>query len=257
MRLVSRRSLTWIAALGVAGTPALASSKGTGAEDRLPDLRQEAPADISITRSRGRWLLGFRSAVQNVGDGPLVITGSRPNRTTRDMTADQIITRSDGTSRRVDGVGLVRYVSSPDHSHWHFLPFERYELRRPGSTKRLVRDRKSGFCLGDRYRVEPRPTGAVAAPTFVSNCGLRSPRRLTIREGISVGWGDDYAAYLDSQHIDITGIPPGRYVLVHTVNASGRLIESRRTNNTATALIALSRTNDRMRVRVIARSAPK
>ena len=33
---------------------------------------------------------------------------------------------------------------------WHLLRFERYELRHAGSRKVLVRDRKTGFCLGDR-----------------------------------------------------------------------------------------------------------
>ena len=183
-----------------------------------------------------------------------MIVGSRPNRATRDMTADQLVSQVGGGFRRVAGVGFVRYVTSADHSHWHFLPFERYELRRPGSTKRLVRDRKSGFCLGDRYRAEPRPAGSAPTPVFVSNCGLRQPGRLSIREGISVGWGDDYGAFLDSQHIDVTDIPAGRYVLVHTVNATGRLLEARADNNSATALITLSRVQGRMRVRVLSRT---
>ena len=51
------------------------------------------------------------------------------------------------------GVGKVRYVVSPDHRHWHLLGFDHYALRRPGSRAPVVRDRKTGFCLGDRYAV--------------------------------------------------------------------------------------------------------
>lgn len=196
--------------------------------------------------------MGFRSAVQNVGDGPLVIVGSRPNRRTRDMRATQIVTLLSGGTRRVDGVGFFRYVPSSDHSHWHFLPFQRYELRREGSDMRFVRDRKSGFCLGDRYRVEPRLPNAVAAPVHTTRCGLNRPGRVTIREGISVGWADDYAAYLDGQHIDVTNVPSGRYLLVHTVNASRRIVEKDMTNNAASLRIALTRSaSGRVRVRVV------
>lgn len=242
--------------MGVGGFADSGRAAPTGAPvDLLPDLVQERPADLALRRSQGRLLLGFRSSVQNVGAGPLVIVGSRPGRTTRDMRADQVIRRSDGSTRRVRGIGLVRYVASPDHSHWHFAPFERYELRRSGAAVRLVRDAKTGFCLGDRYRVEPRPAGSARAPVFVSRCGLGRTGLLRITEGISVGWADDYGAYLDGQHIDVTGLPSGRYRLVHVVNASGRIRESNHTNNSASVLIELTRTAARVGVRAI-RGAP-
>jgi hypothetical protein len=226
--------------------------RASGLEDLLPDLVQEPPRDLSITVVRGRQLLGFRSAVQNVGDGELLIVGSRPDRRTRDMRADQIITLASGRTRRVSGVGFLRYVPSADHSHWHFLPFERYELRREGSDVRFVRDRKTGFCLGDRYRVEPRVSRALPAPVYNTRCGLNRPALLTVREGISVGWADDYAAYLDGQHVDVTNVPSGRYVLVHIVNASGRIVEKDVANNSASVRIALTRSpSGRVRVRAL------
>jgi len=223
----------------------------SGAGDLLPDLVQEPPQDLSVQRARGRQLLGFRSSVQNVGDGPLIIIGSRSNRVTRDMQASQLILRADATARRVTDAGFLRYVPSLDHSHWHFLPFERYELRAEATGARIVRDRKSGFCLGDRYRVEPRLANAVPAPVYASRCGLNRPGLLRIREGISVGWADDYAAYLDGQHIDVTDVPAGRYLLVHTVNPSGRIVERDRANNQAAVRIALTRAGGRVRVKVL------
>jgi hypothetical protein len=235
--------VVWAPGAGAAPTPQLG--------DLLPDLVQERPSDITITRVRGRWLLGFRSAVHNAGDGPLVVTARRANRATREMTAVQRVLRADGSSREVSGVGFLRFVRSPDHSHWHFLPFERYELRRDGSGVRLVRDRKTGFCLGDRYRAEPRPAGSVDAPVYVTRCGFGNPARLALTEGISVGWGDDYAAYLDGQHIDVTEVPAGRYTLVHIVNPSGRILERNAANDTAARRIELKRSQGRVRVRVL------
>jgi hypothetical protein len=85
----------------------------------------------------------------------------------------------------------------------------------------------------------------------VGRCGFSSPARLAITEGISVGWGDDYAAYLDGQHIDVTDVPSGRYVLVHTVNVRGQLLERDRSNNMASRRIELRRVRGRVRVRVL------
>ena len=238
-----------VAPVGRGTQPTPATTHGAGG--LRPDLRQERPQDLSVRRVRGRELLGFRSSVQNVGDGPLIISGSRPNRATRDMLASQLIVGGDGSLRRVAGIGFLRYVPSPDHSHWHFLPFERYELRSESTGARIVRDRKSGFCLGDRYRIEPRLANAIPAPVFASRCGLGRTGLRQIREGISVGWADDYAAYLDSQHIDVTDVPAGRYLLVHTVNPSGRIVERDRANNQASVRIALTRAGGRVRVKVL------
>ena len=243
-----------VGALGVllvAGAPGVAAPPSAQPGDVLPDLVQEPPTDIGITLVRGRWLLGFRSAVHNAGEGPLTVVGRRANRTVRDMIAVQVVQRSDGTTRTIHGTGFLRYVTSQDHSHWHFLPFERYELRRPGSTATVVRDSKTGFCLGDRYRAEPRPAGSVEAPVYVTRCGFGNRARLGLREGISVGWGDDYAAYLDGQHIDVSSVPAGRYLLVHIVNPSGRILERDRTNNSASRTIILRHVRGRVTVRVV------
>lgn len=245
--------LVVVAAVVVVGATAAARAAAPTVEpgDLLPDLVQESPQNIGVVHVRGHDLLGFRSAVHNAGDGPLIIAASRPNTRTPDMTAEQVVTRSDGSTRRIGGVGFLRYVRSPDHSHWHFEPFERYELRRDGSSVGVVRDRKRGFCLGDRYRAEPRPAASLDAPAYLTRCGFTKPTRLSLTEGISVGWGDDYGAYLDSQHIDVTNVPAGRYLLVHTVNARGRILERDRTDNVASRRIELRRVRGRVTVRVL------
>jgi hypothetical protein len=242
---------TILFALVLGAAPAAGAPAGLPARDLLPDLVQERPSDLQVSRIRGRHLLGFRSAVHNRGAGPLIIVGRRPSRAVRDMRADQLIRRTDGTTRRRAAVGFLRYVPSADHSHWHFLPFERYELRAEATGRRVARDRKSGFCLGDRYRAEPPVAGARPAALYESRCGLGRPGLVAITEGISVGWGDDYVAYLDGQHIDVTDVPAGRYLLVHRVNVNGTIAESNRANNVATVRIALTRSAGRVRARVL------
>ena len=62
---------------------------------------------------------------------------------------------------------------------------------------------------------------------------------LGLQEGISVGYGDDYAANLEGQYLRLTGLAPGRYVLVHRVNADRRLRELDHRNNAASLLLRL------------------
>ena len=75
------------------------------------------------------------------------------------------------------------------------------------------------------------------------------------QEGISVGYGDDYAANLEGQYLRLTGLAPGRYVLVHRVNADRRLRELRYGNNAASLLLGLRWRKHRPVVRVL-RSCP-
>jgi hypothetical protein len=178
--------------------------------------------------------------VRNVGAGPLLIDGHRGSRATPFMKADQQVMKEDGSSDVSRDVGRLRYVRSPDHRHWHLLRFERYELRRAGSSKVLIRDRKTGFCLGDRYRViNGKPPGALASPVHTGRCALRQPGRLRVSEAISVGWGDNYVAYLEGQSLPIDHLASGRYVLVHRVNTDRRLRELSYTNDAASVLLDL------------------
>ncbi len=229
------------AAAIVPAAMAVSEPRAAGAR-LLPDLEQEMPAGLEVTRAGKEWRLGFRSAVRNTGDGPLIIDARRPTLGRPTMTGDQVIERTDGPREVVGGVGRLRYVRSPDHQHWHLLGFDRYELRRPGSRHAVVADRKTGFCLGDRYRMAGAPLPAAPPePFYTSRCGLERPALLGIREGISVGYGDDYAANLEGQYVPVTHLRPGRYVLVHVVNAGRELLETSYANNASSVLLRLRR----------------
>ena len=119
----------------------------------LPDFDQRAPTDLMVSRVAGRWLLGFTSFVDNVGLGPAVIVGRRPQDAAR-MVAAQRVALSNGGWRSYPGAGQLRYTLSPSHRHWHLMRFDSYELRSLDGTV-LVRDRKSGFCLADHYGLAP------------------------------------------------------------------------------------------------------
>ncbi len=209
----------------------------------LPDLDQETPTNLEVKTfgsvDKPSYWLGFRSAVRNLGLGPLIVEGHRGNAVTPTMTADQLIERRGAPRAVVERVGGLEYVVSRTHRHWHLLGFDRYELRRATGGRAVVRDRKSGFCLGDRYRVAGVVPSAAPEKAYTSRCGLFNNRLFDLQEGISVGYGDDYAAFLEGQDLPLDGLRAGRYLLVHRVNGDRRLRELSYANNAASVLLRL------------------
>ena len=80
----------------------------------------------------------------------------------------------------------------------------RYELRRADGSL-VGPDRKTGFCLGNRYEIRPH-LEREPGPHF--GCGKNKPDALGVKR-ISVGYGDDYDAHLEGQEFEITGLPAG------------------------------------------------
>jgi len=224
------------------GTLACSGSASGGLPNLLlPDLDQRPPLAVSV-----RWggppkhhpLLVFTSSVENIGYGPLIVEGRRASRRVPTMRAVQLIALEKGGFRRVVGVGRLRYNVSPSHSHWHLLPFERYELRTLAGAQ-IVRDHKSGFCLTSDHQ-SPLPTlGPRGTPVDKSDCRKNEPGALRVFEGMAVGWGDIYIPAKEGQYVDITNVAPGTYDLVHRVNVGRLLRETNYANDSASLRIRL------------------
>lgn len=247
-----------VCAAALTGTSAASARAG----DLLPNLVQVAPGQVSVqspvVRGRRVHRLGFASATENRGAGPLTVYGSRASESVPTMQVAQLVAREDGSERRVRDVGLMRYVVHRDHQHWHLIKFASYELRPAGKKRRGRGDRKTGFCLGDRYRISS--AGSLAGfdpfPEHTGRCGLRRPDLLEMLEGISVGYGDNYFAHVEGQYVDVTGLPAGRYRLIHTANPTRALLETSYRDNASSALLRLSWPRGRQRaprVRVLRR----
>lgn len=218
-------------------------------DELLPDLDQRAPSGLSVAGWGGRYRLGFTSATDNVGRGPLWIRGRRPGARQPQMRADQVIELRSGRTRVVRGVGEIRFVNDAPHHHWHLMRFQRFELRRAADFKLVVRDRKTGFCLGDHYGLARSRVTGFRGPRFLGSCGQHERGRLSVEMGTSIGYTDRYPAHFHGQNLDLTGVPAGIYVLVHRANASGAIRELRYDNNAASVRIRLDWPNGR-------RSAP-
>jgi hypothetical protein len=199
--------------------------------------------------------LRFTTSADNVGDGPLLIYGSRGSAGVATMvarqafqsTVDGSIPRSYADAQHPIPAKLY-YEPAATHEHWHLLGFEHFQLRtRSGDT--LVTDRKTGFCLGDRYQTPERlpnrpqdantPAGALAAYLRRNRCGHHAPGALQVAEGISVGYGDDYLHTVDFQWLDVTGVPSGVYDVVNVVNGDQTLVEKSYANNASSIAISL------------------
>jgi hypothetical protein len=255
----ARENLRWArrGAL-VAATAALLALPGVARADLpagalLPDLVQEAPSMVQVQENPevpGDFQIGFSSIVGNVGEGPVIIHGTL-GADQPDMTAFQVVWTSPhgATSAQLpDAVGLVHYETDPTHNHWHFQPFDDYELRTLGGAL-VAPDQKEGFCLvnsveipfsGVRGDQSEFTIGSTTDGTYFCHQGHADATE--IMEGISVGWGDEYTPFRGGQDVDVTGVPAGRYYLVHEVNKNHSIQElgDNFANNVATATIDLS-----------------
>lgn len=112
---------------------------------------------------------------------------------------------------------------SPAHGHYHVPGFAEYRLRNAGGQ--VVAGHKQAFCLMDSIEVEQ---GSGIAGKY--HCG---------NQGITAGWADVYARYLDCQWIDVTGVPNGTYTLEMVVNPDGTLPDSDLTNNVYSVVVQI------------------
>ena len=126
-----------------------------------------------------------------------------------------------------DPVENENFVYSSCHNHFHFVDYADYRLLDMGG-RIVARGHKQAFCLVDLWQV-PGLGGDPRAqfPT----CEF---------QGISAGWADVYHRGLDCQWVDITAVPPGRYILEVEINPARVVIkENNYQNNVGRAEVTI------------------
>ena len=224
--------------------------------DVCPVADPAAPnGECTQTGPIGAVRLRFTTSADNIGDGPLLIHGSRPYTGQPRMAARQAFQSAvDGSipatyeSAQHTIPATLYYEPAASHEHWHLLGFEHFQLRTP-SGDTVVTDRKNGFCLGDRYPTADRlpnrpadddsPQGLLAGFLRENRCGHHAPEALRVVQGISVGYGDDYLHTVDFQWLDITAVPSGVYDVVNIVNGDRTLVEKSYANNASSMAVSI------------------
>lgn len=117
-----------------------------------------------------------------------------------------------------DPTGNDLFVYSPCHNHFHFNGYANYRLLDQQMVE-VANGHKQAFCLLDFEQMDPN-----ANQNAKYDCSY---------QGIQHGWADTYEKDLPCQWVDVTGVPPGDYLLEISLNQDHTLGESDYTNNMA------------------------
>jgi len=205
-----------------------------------------------IDEDQAQTCLRFDQVLGNSGAGALDIRFDQPSGVPpaddQEIPTSQRIYRSDGSFHDVPA-GDVHFHAI--HQHYHFDGFAQSALwainasgGRAGSSP-VATGNKVSFCIAttsinpDYWGQQAFGPSSYPAPDCLepesSSAGLDH-----FKQGMAVGWTDEYNWFLPGQYVEVTGIPDGDYILDTTVDPTGRLIESDRTNNCGSVRVRLS-----------------
>ena len=217
------------------------ANRGSAAAPLLPDLDQEVPSDLRLRT------LGRRGASQLPPRLPVggAERGGRRARDSRPALGGGDGCRPGDPARRRVGAGYprrrldrLRHVTRPPALALPRLRPLRAPPRRIGHAPSCETANRASASATATARTCVSPT--LLPPRCTAAVADSARRGLSeIEEGISVGYGDAYSAFLEDQDLPLDGLSAGRYLLVHHVNADGRLHELSYENNSASVLLDL------------------
>jgi Lysyl oxidase len=211
--------------------------------ERLPDLKMLKPSGLYIQNTTTEKRLRFTTIITNAGTGKFDVRGSRPSTAYSRMSLKQRIYRSDGTYRSISipTTDSWAFYAGDGHAHWHVYKLQHFTIRPAypdGSYGGILgRGAKTGFCFFDNTKIN---LGLPYAPQTPSYTGCGSASSLSIREGLSVGWGDKYSSNLAYQWIKINGLKDGLYRVTARADPGSDYLESNESNNASWVTIRLT-----------------
>ncbi len=199
--------------------------------ENQPNLTPFPAKDIRVvTGSDGRLYLRFSTLSWNKGWGPLELIAGTVDNANGKQEVLQRIYSSNGSSRDVSAGSFLWHAG---HNHFHFDDYALYTLQfasAPGASDRT--SAKTTFCVMDTTRVNTKLPGAPKRAAY-KTCGAT-------KQGMSVGWGDQYGYQLAGQAIDITDLPNGDYNLKIEIDPKDHLVELDRSDNISNVLLRLT-----------------
>ena len=211
--------------LAVASWPAVAA-----AALKYPDLRTVPLRDVRLgtvaVGTENHYIVRFTNEVHNAGQGPFELHGTPHFPIDGLFDADQWI-YDDTAGVDVQRVGT--FVYHPNHSHFHFDGFARFEL---WSKRGFERAQARNFTTGSPLYTSPKVSFCVFDFNHYDTSSGPSHqvyRTCTpVLEGISQGWSDIYSADLPDQWVDVgqKPLPDGDYVLRSVADPDNAVFES-------------------------------
>lgn len=191
----------------------------------LPDLQILFPDNlyIQVNPFSGKKEIRFNSSIANLGQGPLEMVGTYDKEENK-TRANQLIHRKDGS---IEERFVGYFVFHSSHEHWHFedfIEFELYSYKEDKSLDNLITGTgKITSCIFDSY--------PFASPIPNSPKNPQFPKCTLDKQGISIGWVDNYGPEIPGQQLDIENVPDGSYAFRLTVDPSKLILESDENNN--------------------------
>lgn len=224
-------------ALALGGTMALAGKPGPAPAGLYPDFASAVPHHFTVQNSGQNEFLRFSNGIANIGAGPFQIRPESDPATLKTIGFQEVL---DASGAIVVNKAVSEFVFHPEHNHWHITAVALYEVRaaldngKGGSWGGVVEGQslKTTFCLIDWIKLEGN-----------SNTNGRTyfDCKPDARQGLSVGWVDQYHHALEDQEVSIKNIPAGIYYLVTRANPDGNFLETTTSNNSAWTSFRLSR----------------
>ncbi|MGH2897126.1 MAG: lysyl oxidase family protein [Solirubrobacteraceae bacterium] len=205
-----------------------------------------------IEESAAAECLRFDQVLGNIGAGPLDVRFDQPAGSVpvddQAIAVRQRIRRSDGTSRDVASGDVIWHAI---HGHYHLDGFAQSSLwatdadgDRAGAAPAAT-GAKVSFCIATTsinplywaqraFGPDDYPAPDCLAPESTSG-GLDH-----YKQGMSVGWTDEYNWFLPGQYVEVSGVGDGDYILDTTVDPTDRLIESAQSNNCGAVRVRLT-----------------
>jgi hypothetical protein len=206
------------------------------ADALLPNLVMEPLAEWHVEYQGENRLLRVTTIMSNYGVGPFELVGTRADANQPIMEMTQVIAVPGGTFELPTPVNAE--YAGDGHDHWHAQRAVVMELS-PVLDRGTIRyGSKIDFCFFDNIRTNAAVRGSPNSGFFrFAWCG--EPNDLSVRMGLSLGWGDRYQWSFVYQWIDITGMPGGTYTLTATVDKPNNFVETDETDNCTTARIQI------------------